>query len=93
MARAERQGIPEDIVVVGETYARALVDAGEIDQASAIAGRLAPWSDQDMRAAATQALVYAALHKNDAAREALARAHALAGERVLPGDLSVIAKR
>ena len=93
MARAQRQGIPEDIVVVGEAYARALVEAGEIDQASAIAGQLAPWSGKDLRAAWTQALVYRALHKDDAAREALARARAIAGERALPGDLTAVAKR
>jgi tetratricopeptide (TPR) repeat protein len=93
MARAERQGIPEDIVIVGETYARALVDAGEIDQASAVAGRLAPWSAKDMRAAWTQARIYRALRKDDAAREAIARASAIAGERALPDDLSAVAKR
>jgi Flp pilus assembly protein TadD len=86
MTRAERQGIPEDIVVVGEPYAAALIEAGQIDQASAVSGRLAQWSDKDMRAAWTQARVYLALHKSDAARDALTRARALAGERVLPGD-------
>jgi DNA-binding winged helix-turn-helix (wHTH) protein/tetratricopeptide (TPR) repeat protein len=86
MRRAERQGIPEDIVIVGEPYVDALVDAGQIDQASAISGRLAPWSDKDMRAAWTQVRVYRALHKTDAARDALSRARALAGERALPDD-------
>jgi DNA-binding winged helix-turn-helix (wHTH) protein/tetratricopeptide (TPR) repeat protein len=93
MARAQSQGIPEDIVVVGEAYARALVEAGEIDQASALAGQLAPWSEKDVRAAWTQALVYRALHKDDAAREALTRARAIAGERTLPDDVSVVARR
>jgi len=93
MARAERQGIPEDIVVVGEAYATALVEAGEIDQASAIAGRLAPWSAKDMRAAWIQALVYRVLRKDDAARDALARARVIAGERVLPGDPPALARR
>jgi len=73
---------------VGESYAAALVEAGQVDQASAVAGRLAPWSARDMRAAATQALVYGALHRDNAARDALAQARSLAGERVLPGDPS-----
>lgn len=86
MARAERSGIPEDIVEVGEPYATLLIEAGQIDRASAVGGRLAPWSGKDMRAAWTQAQLYQALHKTDAARDALAHARALAGERTLPGN-------
>jgi len=86
LARAERLGIPEDIVVVGEPYVEALVDAGQIDRASAISGRLAPWASKDMRAAFAQARVYESLHKADAARDALERARKLAGERLLPGE-------
>jgi DNA-binding winged helix-turn-helix (wHTH) protein/tetratricopeptide (TPR) repeat protein len=88
MARAERMGIPENLLVVGEPYVAALIDAGQIEQASAIAGRLARWSTQDMRAAWIQAQVYRALHKDDAARAALERARQLAGERSLFGDTS-----
>lgn len=88
MARAERIGVPEDIVVVGEPYVEALIEAGQIDQASAISGRLAQWADKDMRAAWTQARVYQSLRKADAARDALERARALAGERVLPAELA-----
>jgi DNA-binding winged helix-turn-helix (wHTH) protein/tetratricopeptide (TPR) repeat protein len=84
MENAERQGIPEDVVVVGESYAAALLASGQIDQASAIAGRLAQWGDKDMRAAWVQAAVYNALHKPDASRSALERARQLAGERHLP---------
>ncbi|MFI4970112.1 MAG: tetratricopeptide repeat protein [Lysobacterales bacterium] len=92
MARAERLGIPEDIVVVGEPYVEALIEAGQIDQASAISGRLAQWAGKDMRAAWAQARVYQALGKTDASREALERARALAGERVLPGKLAAQAQ-
>jgi len=84
MTRAERLGIPEDIVVVGQSYVEALLAAGRVEQASAIGGRLAPWSNQDMRASWVQAQVYQALRKDDAARAALERARQLAGERVLP---------
>jgi hypothetical protein len=84
MTRAERLGIPEDIVVVGQSYVEALLAVGRVEQASAIGGRLAPWSNQDMRASWVQAEVYQALRKDDAARTALERARQLAGERVLP---------
>jgi tetratricopeptide (TPR) repeat protein len=92
MARAERSGIPEDIVDVGEPYAALLIEAGQIDRASAVGGRLAQWSGKDMRAAWTQAQVYQALRKTDAARDALAHARALAGERSLSdGSIAEIA--
>jgi DNA-binding winged helix-turn-helix (wHTH) protein/tetratricopeptide (TPR) repeat protein len=86
MTRAERLGVPDDIVVVGEPYVEALIATGEIDQASAISGRLAPWADKDMRAAFAQAQIYRALRKADAARAALDKARLLAGERLLLGD-------
>jgi hypothetical protein len=84
MANAERLGIPEDIVVIAESYVVCLLDAGQVDQASAIAGRVAPWADKDMRAAWIQAAVYQALRKPDASRLAFERARQLAGERRLP---------
>jgi len=84
MAKAERLAIPEDMVVVGEPYTAALLDAGQVDRASAIAGRLAQWIEKDMRVAWIQATVYQALGKADAARTAFERARRLAGERRLP---------
>ncbi len=84
MASAERLGIPEDIVVIAEPYVVCLLGAGQVDQASAIAGRVAPWAEKDMRAAWIQAAVYQALHKPDASRLAFERARQLAGERRLP---------
>ncbi|MEP7043169.1 MAG: winged helix-turn-helix domain-containing protein [Dokdonella sp.] len=84
MSSAERLGIPEDIVIVAESYAVCLLDAGQVDQASAIAGRVAAWAGKDMRAAWIQAAVYQALRKPDASRQALERARQLAGERRLP---------
>lgn len=83
MSQAERLGIPEDIVVVGESYAEILLDTGMLDQASAVSGRLAPWAGKDMRVAGTQARLYQALGRSDAADKALALARQLAGERVL----------
>ncbi|MGA9420857.1 MAG: hypothetical protein WBW61_00735, partial [Rhodanobacteraceae bacterium] len=88
MVRAERLGIPEDIVVVGESYVETLIKAGQIERASAIGGQVARWADRDMRAAWTQVRLYQALHKTEAARTALDRANLLAGERTIPGDLT-----
>jgi len=84
MASAERLGVPEDIVVVGEAYVAALIANGQVDQASAIAGRMAQWADKDMRVAWAQAAIYNALHQPDASRLALEGARELAGDRPLP---------
>jgi hypothetical protein len=84
MASAERLGVPEDIVVVGDAYVGALIANGHVDQASAIAGRMAQWADKDMRVAWAQAAIYNALHQPDASRLALERARQLAGDRPLP---------
>jgi len=83
LARAERSGIPEDILATASPYAQALVDAGRIDEASALAGRVAPWSERDLRSALIEAHVYDAMHNPDAAQRALRRARELAGERSL----------
>ena len=84
LARAERAGIPEDILATASPYANALVDAGKIDEASALAGRVAPWSERDMRSALIEARVYEAMHNPEAADRALHRARELAGERAVP---------
>jgi DNA-binding winged helix-turn-helix (wHTH) protein/tetratricopeptide (TPR) repeat protein len=86
LALAERLGIPDDIVNVGGPYVEALLVAGRVDEASAMSGRLAQWADKDMRAVWSQAQVYQALGKSDAARDARDRARQLAGERILLGD-------
>jgi len=84
LARAERAGIPEDILATASPYANVLVDAGKIDEASALAGRVAPWSERDMRSALIEARVYEAMHNPEAADRALRRARELAGERAVP---------
>ncbi|MEP7043848.1 MAG: winged helix-turn-helix domain-containing protein [Dokdonella sp.] len=84
LARAERSGVPEDILSIASPYASALVDAGRIDEASAVAGRVAPWSELDMRSALIEARVYAAVHNSDGAQRAMRRARELAGERPIP---------
>jgi DNA-binding winged helix-turn-helix (wHTH) protein/tetratricopeptide (TPR) repeat protein len=81
LTRAERSGIPEDILAAATPYAIALVDAGKIDDASALAGRIAPWAERDLRSAVVAGRVHDAMHHPDAAQRALRRARELAGER------------
>lgn len=81
LARAERSAIPEDILAAATPYAMALVDAGKIDEASALAGRVAPWEARDMRSALIAARVYDAVQNPDAAQRAQRQARELAGER------------
>jgi tetratricopeptide (TPR) repeat protein len=84
LARAERSAIPEDILAAASPYAEALVDAGKIDKASALAGRVATWSELDMRSALIEARVYDAMQNPEAAQRSLRRARELAGERPIP---------
>ncbi|HUD40872.1 MAG TPA: winged helix-turn-helix domain-containing protein [Dokdonella sp.] len=86
MSLAEATGVPENLVVVGESYVPALLAAGLRDQAGAIAGRLAPWAGQDLRAALIQVGVHRALGDRVSADRALRQARALAGERALPPE-------
>ncbi len=87
MSMAEATGVPENLVVVGESYVPALLAAGERDQAGAIAGRIAPWAAQDLRAALIQVVVHRALGDAASAGRALRQARGLAGERLLPPEL------
>ncbi len=77
-------GIPDDLVEVAERYVAALLERGEIDQASAVVGRIAPWADRDLRAAWAQAQLYRAQDRVDAWQRSTERVLQLAGERALP---------
>jgi hypothetical protein len=83
MDAATTRGVPEEIVAVGQPYARALIKAGRIDAAVAVNGRIAPWANRDLRAAWSEALIYTALRQTAPAAAALERARSLAGERAL----------
>lgn len=87
MSQAEATGVPENLVVVGESYVPALLAAGQRDKAGAIAGRLAPWAAQDLRAALIQVAVHRALGDEASAGRALRQARSLAGERLLPPEI------
>jgi len=84
MASAERLGVPEWLVAVAYSYVPALIEAGRLDQAGVIGGRIGAWADQDMRAAWVQARLHQALDDVEAGRAAEQRAKRLAGERRLP---------
>jgi DNA-binding winged helix-turn-helix (wHTH) protein/tetratricopeptide (TPR) repeat protein len=46
-ARAERLGLPKDIVSIGSRYVDLLMDTNRADEAAAVLGRLTPWSQRD----------------------------------------------
>ncbi|MEO7433463.1 MAG: winged helix-turn-helix domain-containing protein [Dokdonella sp.] len=83
MRLATARGIPEETVLVGEPYVQHLIDAGRIDEAVSVNGRVAPWADRDARSALTGARIYTALGRVPAADAALRTARTLAGERPL----------
>ena len=89
MHAAERLGVPEDLVAAGAAYADALIGVGHLDEARAIAGRIAPWSERDPRAAWTGVRLFRALGREDAERNARLVAVRLTGEGRLPADLSI----
>ena len=72
-----------------QAYAQALLASGKVEEAASVSGKLSPWSQQDWRAAWTQACVYRALGQTAFARQYRDKAQQLAGDRVLPDDVSV----
>jgi DNA-binding winged helix-turn-helix (wHTH) protein/tetratricopeptide (TPR) repeat protein len=88
---ADRLGVPELIVSTGRTYALALLDAGQVDQAQAISGQLSTWTTVDWRAASLEARVYQALGQTESAQHAQNKAQQLAGDRPLSASAAVTA--
>lgn len=72
MRGAERLGVPEDLVAVGTAYLDRLIEAGRLDAAREVGGRVALWAERDARSAAAQARLFRALGQNEAARKAAA---------------------
>ncbi|HSC10954.1 MAG TPA: transcriptional regulator [Rhodanobacteraceae bacterium] len=83
---AARDGLPYEIATVARSYAEALLAEGDLEAAAVEVGRVSRWSDQDFGCAVLEARLYAATGRNDARQTAVARARALAGERVIPDD-------
>ena len=82
----EGGGVPEDVGEVVADYVPWLIERGRLAEASALAGRVAPWAEQDFDAALLQWRLYRALGQQALAARALHQARALAGERPLPPD-------
>ncbi|GLQ93255.1 winged helix-turn-helix domain-containing protein [Dyella acidisoli] len=82
MIKADKLGVPDLIVGVGQAYALALLSAGNVDQAVAISGRLSTWSNVDWRAAWVEACTYRALGQMDAWEKQRNKAQTLAGDRM-----------
>jgi DNA-binding winged helix-turn-helix (wHTH) protein len=82
MALADKLGVPDLIVSVGQSYALALLSVGNVDQAVAISGRLSTWSQLDWRAAWVEACVYRALGQAPSWETYRSKAQALAGDRM-----------
>jgi DNA-binding winged helix-turn-helix (wHTH) protein/tetratricopeptide (TPR) repeat protein len=82
MALADKLGVPDLIVGVGQPYALALLATGHVDQAVAVSGRLSTWSELDWRAAWTEACVYRALGQMPSWESYRSKAQALAGDRL-----------
>ncbi|GLQ95570.1 hypothetical protein GCM10007901_45260 [Dyella acidisoli] len=89
MDKADAWGVPELIVDAGQAYARALLAAGKVEEASSVGGKLSTWSQLDWRAAWTQACVYHALGQAPSSEQYRSKALALAGDRELPTDASM----
>ncbi|MDN5782417.1 MAG: tetratricopeptide repeat protein, partial [Luteimonas sp.] len=87
LALAEQRAIPAEIAVAVEAYARWRLARGQIAEAGGLAGRAAPWADQDFGLALLQVALYARLGQHEQWEAALARARTLAGERPIPPEL------
>jgi tetratricopeptide (TPR) repeat protein len=85
---AEALNVPDALVAAGAPYIAALIGASHLDDARSVSSRVAPWADRDLRAATAQALLFRALDRADAARNAEAQAKRLAGDGALPKALA-----
>lgn len=88
LAQADALRVPEDILRVCTAYAQALLASGNQAQAGAIAARSATWAAKSYDAALLQVRVYHALAQTEPWRNALEHARHLAGERVVPIELT-----
>lgn len=89
MTKADKLGVPELVVGVGQAYALALLSTGNVDQAVAIGGRLSAWSNVDWRAAWVEACTYRALGQTASWEKSRGKAQALAGDRMQLTEPSV----
>ncbi len=84
---AERWAVPADLAAVAVSYGNSLIADADFERASTVIGRVARWADRDFDCALLQANLYHALGQRTTWQTALARARALAGERLIPAAL------
>ncbi|MBO9662518.1 winged helix-turn-helix domain-containing protein [Dokdonella sp.] len=93
LKQAEARGTPIGLVTVGVAYGRWLLAQRRVEEAGALAGRLAPWSDRDFDVALFEAAVFDARGDRRESDAALQRARALAGEREVPSGSRTVASK
>jgi len=81
---------PDDVVAVAVSYGNAMIDGGDLQRATAVAGRIAPYANGDFDCALFMVKFYRAMRQTDAWRAALKVAMARAGERKVPESLRTL---
>lgn len=81
LTEAEDRGVPASLALVASSYGHWLLAHDRVEDASALAGRVSPWADNDSDTARFQADVHAALGGFIAPVDARQRARSLAAER------------
>ena len=87
LAAADASRIPANLLVAALAAAPRLIEAGRLDRAAIVIGRVAPWSPRHYDAALLQLSLYRALGQVAPWQAALDQASALAGERTIPPAL------
>ncbi|HEX6833381.1 MAG TPA: hypothetical protein VF132_07605, partial [Rudaea sp.] len=76
---AERVNVPDVVVTTAVPAIEAMIHSQHLDDAQALAGRIAPWADRDARVAWAQVRLFRALGQSDAERRARDTAARLSG--------------
>ena len=87
IASADRRGVPAEIVAVVQSYAPALLVAGDNEKAATLIGRVASWGEHDFDCALLELRLFHALDAREPWFNALRQTQALAGEREIPNAL------
>jgi DNA-binding winged helix-turn-helix (wHTH) protein/tetratricopeptide (TPR) repeat protein len=88
LQEAKRVNSPSTIASVVDSYAKALIASGRLDEAVAVAGQVSRWARIDFTCALLQVRLYRALNQPVAWQAALDHARTLAGERSIPPELA-----
>ncbi|GAA3914159.1 winged helix-turn-helix domain-containing protein [Luteimonas lutimaris] len=87
LVRAEQRAIPKEVAEAVVAHAHWRLARGQTAEAGGLAGRAAPWAEQDFALALLQVELYARLGLREQWEAALVRARELAGERPIPPEL------